>query len=260
MEVLAKLPERPNGRSCRRHCFPGSQRFGGGHRIDDRLGRIRLQAQACRRGLVVSWESLERRKNEYTSWSRKKFPANSKEIAIARSYGDLRENHEYKAAKEMQKLLMRRKSELETQLVRARGTDFANANAPTSSDRHDCSARSIWRPTSPSNSPFSARGIPIRTKALSVIFHRMAQSLLNRKAGEEVEFEIHGVHHRHRIESIEAYKLASTAPPPSAPPAPEAVHSETASRIGSSSPRFEVEADNGPGVGPKASDPQSLIR
>ena len=25
MEVLAKLPEGPNGRSCRRHCFPGSR-------------------------------------------------------------------------------------------------------------------------------------------------------------------------------------------------------------------------------------------
>ena len=76
--------------------------------------------------LVVSWESLERRKNEYRELVEKKIPANSKEIAIARSYGDLRENHEYKAAKEMQKLLMRRKAELETQLVRARGTDFAN--------------------------------------------------------------------------------------------------------------------------------------
>src|SRR5436309_11951990 len=76
--------------------------------------------------LIVSWESLERRKNEYHELVQKKIPANSKEIALARSYGDLRENHEYKAAKEMQKLLMRRKVELETELVRARGTDFAN--------------------------------------------------------------------------------------------------------------------------------------
>src|SRR6185369_8408373 len=76
--------------------------------------------------LIVSWSSLERRKEEYNELVQKKIPANSKEIAIARSYGDLRENHEYKAAKEMQKLLMRRKGELETALVRARGTDFAN--------------------------------------------------------------------------------------------------------------------------------------
>src|ERR1043166_1263503 len=81
--------------------------------------------------LVVSWDSLERRKNEYRELVEKKIPANSKEIALARSYGDLRENHEYKAAKEMQKLLMRRKGELESQLVRARGTDFANAGTET---------------------------------------------------------------------------------------------------------------------------------
>src|SRR5438067_420267 len=78
--------------------------------------------------LVVSWESLERRKAEYDELVHKKIPANSKEIAVARSYGDLRENHEYKSAKEMQKLLMRRKGELESQLVRARGTDFASAS------------------------------------------------------------------------------------------------------------------------------------
>src|SRR5215470_13849011 len=76
--------------------------------------------------LLVSWDSFQRRQNEYHELVEKKIPANSKEIAIARSYGDLRENHEYKAAKEMQKLLMKRKAELETQLVRARGTDFSN--------------------------------------------------------------------------------------------------------------------------------------
>ena len=56
----------------------------------------------------------------------KKIPENSKEIGVARSYGDLRENFEFKAAKEMQAVLMRRKSELERDLHRARGTAFEN--------------------------------------------------------------------------------------------------------------------------------------
>lgn len=80
--------------------------------------------QSQSEALVVSWESLERRKTEYEEIINKKIPENSKEIAIARSYGDLRENHEFKAAKEMQTVLMRQKAELEQMLSRARGTDF----------------------------------------------------------------------------------------------------------------------------------------
>ena len=75
--------------------------------------------------LVVSWDSLEKRKKELEEIVNKKIPANSKDIAVARSYGDLRENHEFKAAKEMQAVLMRRKAELESMIVSAQGTDFS---------------------------------------------------------------------------------------------------------------------------------------
>jgi transcription elongation GreA/GreB family factor len=34
----------------------------------------------------------------------------------------------------------------------------------------------------------------------------MAQALLNHKVGDEVEFEVHGQKHQHRIDSVEAYK------------------------------------------------------
>ena len=76
--------------------------------------------------LVVSWSSLDKRKAEYEEIVSKKIPENTKEIGVARSYGDLRENFEFKAAKQMQAVLMRRKAELEQMLQRARGTDFAN--------------------------------------------------------------------------------------------------------------------------------------
>jgi len=74
---------------------------------------------------IVSWESLEKRKAELEEITTKKIPANSKEIGVARSYGDLKENHEFKAAKEMQAVLMRRKAELEAMIVAAQGTDFS---------------------------------------------------------------------------------------------------------------------------------------
>ncbi len=84
------------------------------------------QAEEKSEALVVSWSSLQKRKAELEELVNKKIPENSKEIGVARSYGDLRENFEFKAAKEMQAVLMRRKSELETALDRARGTAFEN--------------------------------------------------------------------------------------------------------------------------------------
>ncbi|MFL6537740.1 MAG: GreA/GreB family elongation factor [Chthoniobacterales bacterium] len=76
--------------------------------------------------LIVSWSSLEKRKEEYEDLIQKKIPENTKEISVARSYGDLRENFEFKAAKQMQAVLMRRKTELEHMLHSARGTAFEN--------------------------------------------------------------------------------------------------------------------------------------
>lgn len=78
--------------------------------------------------LVVSWDSLEKRKEEYEDLVNKRIPGNIKEIAIARSYGDLRENFEYKAAKQMQAVLARRKTELEKDLDNAQGSDLTGAD------------------------------------------------------------------------------------------------------------------------------------
>lgn len=76
--------------------------------------------------LIVSWPSLERRKLELDDLVNKQIPKNIEEISVARSYGDLRENFEFKAAKEMQSVLARRRTELEYDLGRARGTNFAS--------------------------------------------------------------------------------------------------------------------------------------
>lgn len=79
--------------------------------------------------LLVSWESLERKKNELDEIIRVRIPQNTKDISIARSYGDLRENFEYKSAKDLQKYLSHRKGELERDIGRARGTDFKGSDA-----------------------------------------------------------------------------------------------------------------------------------
>jgi transcription elongation GreA/GreB family factor len=161
--------------------------------------------------MLVSWESLERRKAEYQELVQKKIPANSREIATARGYGDLSENHEFKAAKEMQKMLMRRKDELETQLTRARGTDFANARIDIVSIGTIVEAMDLG-----ANQPetFTILGAWDSDPDKGVISYLspVAQSLLNNKVGDEVEFELHGAKRRHRIERIEAFRAAATAP------------------------------------------------
>ena len=79
-------------------------------------------------GLIVSWESLQDRQEKLEDIINKQIPENSKEIGIAREYGDLRENFEFKAAKQQQAVLMRQKAELEAEISTARGTDFSDAN------------------------------------------------------------------------------------------------------------------------------------
>ena len=156
-------------------------------------------------GLLVSWASLERRRLEYQELVEKKIPANSKEIAIARSYGDLRENHEYKAAKEMQKILMRQKEDLEAALNRARGQDFANAKTDVVGPGTIVVATDLANNQAETFTILGAWDSDPDAGVISYLTP-VAMALLNRKVGDEVEFELHGSKRRHRIESIAAWK------------------------------------------------------
>ena len=162
--------------------------------------------------IYVSWDSLERRKGEYGELVQKKIPANSKEIATARSYGDLRENHEFKAAKEMQKVLMRRKDELEALLNRARGTDFTNVRTDVVSIGTIVHATDLNSKKSEVFTVLGAWDFDAEKNIISYLTP-VGQALLNRKVGDEVESEVDGAKRRQRIEKIEAYKPTAPAEP-----------------------------------------------
>ena len=81
--------------------------------------------------LLVSWESLEKKKEELQELIRVKIPQNREDVKIAKSYGDLRENFEYKSAKDMEKFLNHRRAALEREIALARGTDFKGADTKT---------------------------------------------------------------------------------------------------------------------------------
>lgn len=79
--------------------------------------------------LFVSWDSLEKKKAEYDELVNVKIPENKHNKAVFRAEGDLRENAGYQDAKELERVLERRRAELERDLAVARGTDFKGADA-----------------------------------------------------------------------------------------------------------------------------------
>lgn len=78
--------------------------------------------------LIVSEASLKTKQAAYDKLIREEIPQNREDIKIARSYGDLRENFEYKSAKEYQRVLMKRKADWEHDLKLAKPTDFSGAD------------------------------------------------------------------------------------------------------------------------------------
>lgn len=90
---------------------------------------VAADAEGKEEQLLVSRSSYDRKREEYDTIVSKKIPENSKAIAAAREHGDLKENSEYKMAKQDQQVLMAQKTLLEKDLGRARVTDFKDASA-----------------------------------------------------------------------------------------------------------------------------------
>lgn len=73
---------------------------------------------------ITSKRSYQAKKDQFEHILKKEIPENSKEIELARSYGDLRENAEFKFAKEKQRLLGLQAEELQKALDEVKPTDF----------------------------------------------------------------------------------------------------------------------------------------
>lgn len=72
----------------------------------------------------TSWRSYRERQEQFRRLVEETIPQNSRDIAHARSYGDLRENFEYQAAKDQQRLLLQRHAEMERDLAEVKGSGF----------------------------------------------------------------------------------------------------------------------------------------
>lgn len=134
---------------------------------------------------ITSWRSFRERSLSLKKIVEVDIPENSKEIGVARSYGDLRENHEYKAAKEHQQILMRRQEELERDLKTVQGTDFAGLPSDKAGPG---TIVAISRPNG-ATQEFCILGEWDRDEELNIISSetKLAQCLLGTVAGDNVQ-------------------------------------------------------------------------
>jgi transcription elongation factor GreA len=175
-----------------------------------------VQTQEETASLIVSWSSLERRKAEYEELVKTKIPENTREIALARSYGDLSENFEFKAAKQMQSVLMRRKTELEQMLHNARGTSFENVDTSRVSIGTIVTLRNV---EPGKEETYTILGAWDGDPDHNIISYQTAigQALLGHKAGETISLNTDHGAAQFAIVSIQPAPPDQTAPPPTLP-------------------------------------------
>jgi transcription elongation GreA/GreB family factor len=159
--------------------------------------------------LVVSWDSLEKKKQELEDIINVKIPQNKKDIQIAREYGDLRENFEYKSAKQQQAVLLRMQAKHERELRHARGTDFADSPTDkvgigTIVDIEDL--------TDGSKDTYTILGAWDGDVEKNIIAYlsETAKALIGRVPGDEVDVptETQSVNRKVKINAIRSYKPA----------------------------------------------------
>jgi transcription elongation factor GreA len=170
---------------------------------------VAADAESKEEQLLVSKGSYERKREEYEQIVSKKIPENSKAIAAAREHGDLKENSEYKMAKQDQQVLMAQKTLLERDLGRARVTDFKDAST------EQVSAGTIVEVRNETNSStitYTILGAWDGDPEKHIISYKTAlgAALLGRKQGERVRVKLGGNDEEYSILKIVRY--ADTIP------------------------------------------------
>ena len=99
---------------------------GDGKKMFSSAGRQHQEQMKANEMPISSIFSLKKLNDELQDIISNQIPENTAAIAHARSYGDLRENAEYKAAKERQAFLLRRRSELEENILTTQAVDFSH--------------------------------------------------------------------------------------------------------------------------------------
>ena len=151
--------------------------------------------------LIVSQASYDQKMEDLDLLNKEKIPANSQAIEAARELGDLRENAEYQMAKDEQKVLLARQSELQTDLMRAKPTDFMDA--PTDFVGIG-SIVNLIDSNSGENQRYVILGAWDSDPDNNILSYLtpLGQKLLGKKNGENVETEVEGNVQSWKIEGL----------------------------------------------------------
>jgi transcription elongation GreA/GreB family factor len=137
------------------------------------------------KGRFTSWRTYVDRQAQLKKLTEIEIPENAREIAVARSYGDLRENAEYKYAKEHQRILYLRRDEMEADIKAVKGHDFSGR----STDIAGMGTMVTIRRPDGREEQFCILGEWDRDEELNIISNlsRLAKLLDGHKVGDKVE-------------------------------------------------------------------------
>ncbi|MDR0504081.1 MAG: transcription elongation factor GreA [Treponema sp.] len=158
------------------------------------------------RGLMVTLVMYEEKQRQLSLIISEEIPANSKEIEYALSLGDLRENAEYKAAKEKQEQLNSQIAKLKEDIERAQIFDPQSVNTArvsfgtkvalrnnTSGQREEFTILGPWE-SDPNNNIIS-------------YLSPFGSAIINKTAGQEFEFVINNEKVSYMVEDITPAKI-----------------------------------------------------
>ena len=168
--------------------------------------RVSEEKTAQPKGMLVTAKMLEEKRAEADRIMNEEIPQNAKDIAEAREKGDLKENAEYKSAKEKQHMLNLSLSKLQEELNRATVFD------PTTSTTAVVSFATVVTLTNKETNADEVYTIlgPWESDPDNNIISYMSpfgNAIMDKKVGEEVRFEINEHEYIYIVKDIQKAKI-----------------------------------------------------
>jgi transcription elongation factor GreA len=165
-----------------------------------------VEKDTVTRTLIVTVAKYDEKQKQLDRIMTEDIPANSKEIAFALSLGDLRENAEYKAAKEKQEILNSTVAKLKNEIERAQLFDPATVNTSRVSFG---TVVTLTNEASGADEVYTILG-PWESDPDNRIISYLSpfgNSLLNKHTGEKFNFEINDEKITYTVTEISATNL-----------------------------------------------------